>query len=102
MNQMRNHFRIGVRFEHVAERPQLLAQHLMIFDDAVMHERELVAREYRVRVLGHGRAVRRPARVGDAHGARQSRVLYLLRKIRDAFGAAHAARHAALQDGNAT
>ena len=68
-DEMRNHLGVGFRAEPRAFPLELLAQLLEILDDAVVHDRDLVARQVRMRVHLGRCAVRGPARVRDA-GAR--------------------------------
>ncbi len=63
---MGDHFGIGLRNEGVALLAQFVAQAFVVLDDAVVHDGDGVARKDRMGVVSHGRAVGRPAGVGDA------------------------------------
>lgn len=82
-NQVGHNLCIGFRGEDVALVLELLTQHLMIFDDAVMHHREPL-RNMRMRITLAGRTVCCPARVGDPGFARHERFFCLSRQLRDA------------------
>jgi hypothetical protein len=69
VDQVRDDLGVRLSVEFVVRVRQLPAQRLVILDDAVVHERDLVAREDRMRVAGGRRAMRRPARVRDAGAA---------------------------------
>ncbi|MNO88854.1 hypothetical protein D3C76_803210 [compost metagenome] len=71
VQQVDDHFGVGLRGEHVAEALEVGAQFLVVLDDAVVHHRQLVMGEMRVGVGFGGRAVGRPAGVGDAEAALQ-------------------------------
>ena len=43
VHEMRNHFGVGLRAEFVALRFQAFAQRLVIFDDAVVDDRDFIA-----------------------------------------------------------
>ncbi len=73
MDSVRDDFGIGLGFKLIARGFQLLAQLLVILDDAVVHDGEAVARDVRVRVALAGGSVRCPAGVGDAQRARDRR-----------------------------
>ena len=78
MHQVRDHLGIGLGLECIPLRLQRCAQFVVVLDDAVVHQRDLAAREDRVRVMGHGCPVRRPASVRDAGLRRQMSLLQLL------------------------
>ena len=65
-DHVRDDFGVGVRIEAVALGFQLLAQIRVVLDDAVVHDRDAVAGDVRVCVLGVRNAVGRPARMRDA------------------------------------
>ena len=118
---------VGLRHEPVALRLQLGAQLVVVLDDAVVDEadaagrgqaRRLAAvgarvgrarrrcwprpvREVRVGVVDDGRAVRRPARVGDAGAALEIVGRDVRRQLGDPRRAARPAQAAALVDGDA-
>ena len=98
---MRDNFRIGLRNKLVALAAQHLAQRLVVLDDAVVYQRERVVREDRVRVVGYGRAMRRPTSVGDARDAFQMTLAHLLVEIGHACDAARTARLAIGKHGHA-
>src|ERR1700722_14300659 len=69
MSPMCDHFGIGLRSEYIAAALELLTQLFVVLDDAVVDERQPVARDVRVGVAFTGDAMRGPARVGDAEVA---------------------------------
>jgi hypothetical protein len=64
---MGDHFGVGLRSEFVTGLLQILAQLFVVLDDAVVNDGEAVVRDVRVGIALRGHAVRRPARVRDAH-----------------------------------
>ena len=64
VEQVGDHFGVGVRGEDVAQALELFTQHFMVFDDAVVHHRQ-VAREVRVSVTLARSTVGGPTGVGD-------------------------------------
>src|SRR3984957_14010005 len=66
VNTVRDDLRVGLRTDPVSVTIEFGAQRLVIFDDAVMHDREAVVRDVWVRVALAGHAVRGPTRVRDA------------------------------------
>lgn len=71
VNQVDDHFGVGLRNKRVAQRFELFTQGFVVFDDAVVHHCHFVAGEMRVSI-GLGRCtVGSPAGVGDAQLARQ-------------------------------
>ena len=66
MYQMADDLGIGLRFEHVAERAQAFALLLVVFDDAVVHQRQFAGADVRMRIEFGDAAVGGPARVPDA------------------------------------
>ncbi|MNY62550.1 hypothetical protein D3C86_1993820 [compost metagenome] len=64
LEQVDDDFGVGIGAELVAQVLELRAQLLVVFDDAVVHHRQLVAREMRVGVALARRAVGGPAGVG--------------------------------------
>src|SRR6202046_4015683 len=66
VNAVRDDLRVGLRTEPVTFALEFGAQRLVIFDDAVMHDREAVVRNVWVRVALAGHAVRGPTSVRDA------------------------------------
>ena len=102
VNAMRDHFGVGLRSERVAELGELLAQLLVVLDDAVVNDRDAVARDVRMRVALGGHAVRRPARVRDAEMAVDRRLVQRFLQHPDLADGAQAANlAAAIQDGKA-
>ena len=75
MNAVRDDLGIGLRAESVAGALQLGAQRLMVFDDAVVHDREAVPRGVRVCVALTRHPMRRPTRVSDADPAVERRTI---------------------------
>ncbi len=106
VDQVGDDLGVGLALEVVALGLQLGAQFVMVFDDAVVHQRHarLAVRaggEMRVRVVHLGRAMRGPAGVGDA-GARGHRFLrHLGSELGHARRAAAAAQCAVLVHGHA-
>ena len=92
VDQMRDHFGIGLALEHIAERGEFGAQLVVIFDDAVVHQRNPLARKMRVRIVRGGRAMRGPAGVRDAGEAGQAGLRNLLFQLGHARGAARASQ----------
>jgi hypothetical protein len=86
VDQMRDHFAVGLTLEPRPLRSQLIAQLLEILDDPVVDQAHLAGR-VRVRIVLGRRAVRRPARVGDARRAVERRVAQLGRQFRSLPGA---------------
>jgi hypothetical protein len=68
VDEVGDHFAVGVGQELAARGLHLLAQRLEILDDAVVNEGDAVD-DVRMGVAVRRRAVRGPARVGDADGA---------------------------------
>ena len=102
MNAVRDDLGIGVRGELVAGALELGPELLVVLDDAVVDDRDAVARDVRMGVLLVRHAVRRPARVGDAEvtGSRVRRQgVRELRYLAD--GAQARDLGAAVQDGDA-
>ena len=71
VDQVRDDFGVRLRFKAVTDGLQFFTQRFVVFDDAVVHQGDGVAREMRVRVDGIRPAMRGPARVRDADGAVQ-------------------------------
>ena len=69
MDAVRDDLGVGLGAELVAVPQQLRAQLLVVLDDAVVDDRDAVARDVRVGVALARHAVRRPARVRDAEVA---------------------------------
>src|SRR5438552_1683862 len=90
MHEVRDDLGIGLAFEAVPRRLQLGAQLFVVFDDAVVHQRDFPVRDEGVRVLGRRRPVRRPARVGDTRRASKVFFANLNCQVCDARDAAHA------------
>jgi hypothetical protein len=87
-NQMREHFGVSLRAKFgVATADKILFERLIIFDHAVVHQREFTAGvEVRVRVfIGHF-AVRGPAGVTDPKRTRKRSLRDQLGKCRNAAG----------------
>ena len=88
MNAVRDHFGIGFGGEAVAQAFEIGAQRLVILDDAVVHDRDAVARDVRVGVLRRRHAVGGPPRMRDAHvAADRGRVERILENLYLADGA---------------
>ncbi len=65
---MREHLRVGVGAKfRIATTDELILERLIIFDDAIVNQRQLPARvKMRMRVFVVHPAMRRPARVANA------------------------------------
>ena len=101
VDQVRQHFGIGLTLHGHARGFKLGAQLSEVFDDAVVHKRNAVARDMRVRIGHHRTAVRGPARVRDADGALHAFGLYLFSQVLDARHAASAIDFAVAHDRHA-
>ena len=95
IDQMRDGFGIGLRFEAITQRDQFGADLLEVFDDAVVHQRDArraagIGREMRMGVDGGRRAVGGPACMRDAGGAAEIGGVDLFLQFRHARHAARA------------
>ena len=91
VDQVGDHFGIGLRGELVAQRAQAFALRLVVLDDAVVHQRQLAMADVRMRIaFGHA-AVGGPAGVADAEGGVEALGDRRGFHLGDAAGAAHAA-----------
>ena len=91
VDQVSDHFGIGLALEHVANALQLGAQFVVVFDDAVMHQRNTcfaLAGEMRVSIVSSRRAVRCPAGVSNAGKALQMICLDLFLQLGHALSTA--------------
>ena len=92
VDQVGDHFGVGLAGEHVAERGQFGAQLVVVFDDAVVDQRDarrfFGRRKVRVRIVRQRRAMRRPAGVGDAGEAFHAGTAHLGFEVGHARGAA--------------
>jgi hypothetical protein len=66
MHAMRDDLGVGFRRERVTQPLKIGAQLFVIFDDAVVHDRQAIVRHVRMRIAFRGHAMRRPAGVRDA------------------------------------
>jgi len=66
MHAMRHDLGVGLGAELIARKLELIAQFLVILDDAVVHDREAAARDMRMRIAFARHTVRRPARMRNA------------------------------------
>lgn len=96
MDQMRNDFGVGLRLEGVAERAQLFALFLVVFDDAVVHQRH-AGTDVRMRIGFGDAAMGGPAGMADAQGRAKLLGLRRLCHFRHPASAAHAAYLRAVQ-----
>ena len=88
MDAMRDDFGVGLGAELVARALQLGAQLFVVLDDAVVHDGQAVAGDVRMGVALARHAMRGPARVGDAHGSVNGRLIQrLLQHLHLAQGA---------------
>lgn len=78
VDQMRDDFRIRLARKLVALGLEAAADLLVIFDDAVVHQGNVVIGDQWMRVANFRRAVGRPARVGDPGGAVNAVLLHQL------------------------
>jgi hypothetical protein len=94
IDQVGDHFGVGLALEYVAQRRQFGAQFVVVFNDAVVHQRDAgvvrIRREVRVGIVRSRRAVRGPAGMSDAREALQADFLHLLFQFRHARRAARA------------
>ena len=84
-DEMRQHLRVGLRMKDMAFADELVFQRRVVFDDAIMAEKQLSALiRVRMRVgVGHS-AMRGPARVGNARRPGGRGLLDQFRQIGDA------------------
>ncbi|EHM55865.1 hypothetical protein HMPREF9080_00374 [Cardiobacterium valvarum F0432] len=75
VDEVGDDFSVGVAVEGVAARAQLVADFLVVFDDAVVDDGDAIAAHMRVGIPFAWHAVRRPAGVGNA--ARAAELLFL-------------------------
>jgi hypothetical protein len=105
IDQVGDHFGVGLALEHITEGRQFSAQLVVVLDDAVMDQCDAGIvrrrREVRVRILRGGRAVRRPAGVGDARKTLQVGFPDLGFEIRHPRGAARTRQTAIHVQGDA-
>jgi len=101
IDQVGDDFGVGLAFENVAGGLQFAAQFVMVFDDAVVHQRNAPARKMRVRIVRGRRAVGRPARVGDAGESGHARFADLVFEVCDTRGAARTLEFAVHVQGHA-
>ena len=66
VNQMHHCLGVGLGGEHIALGDQVLPQCLIVFDDAIVHERNAARRQVGMRIAFAGFAVGSPARMRDA------------------------------------
>lgn len=90
MDQVRDDFGVGLRLEGVTQGTQLLALLLVIFDDAVVHQRHAVA-DVRMRVGLGDTTVGGPAGVADAQHCIEALGLGRSGHFRHTAGTTHAA-----------
>src|SRR5262245_15880718 len=99
---MRRDLGVGLGFELVALRNELVFERLIVLDDAVVNDGDAAAGQMRMRVRLGDAAMRRPARVRDAEPAGERLRRELALEVRDlADGAAEAESLIALHDGKA-
>ena len=100
VEQVGDDFGVGVRGEHIAQALELLAQHFVVFDDAVVHHRQVTG-EMRVGVALARRTVGGPAGVGDAQATHQRLAGQGLFQLADLARATHALKLAGIgEDGH--
>ena len=78
VDQVGDHFGVGLAFKDVTGDLQIAAQLFKVFDDAVVDQGDALTREVRVGVVGGWCAVGCPARVGNAGEASQVAFGHLL------------------------
>ena len=101
-HQMRDHLGVGLARERMAAAFQLLAQFGVVLDDAVVDDGHMaVAGDVGMRIRLGRTAVRGPARVADAAGARQAERGHQRRKPAHLAFAVHDLQLAVLLDGDA-
>ena len=92
VDEVADDFGVRLAGKHIALGLQLFAQRLVVFDDAVVHQRHAgglatvdvgpwAVAEMRMRVAHLGRAVRGPARVGNARQPLQIVLLHLRQQL---------------------
>ena len=86
VNQMHHHFGVGVRFKRVALRRQTLAQRLVVFDDAVVYQREQAIGKMRVGIALARGTVGGPAGVTNADQAFEADAAGLFSQFGHALG----------------
>ena len=96
-----DHFRVGFRLELEAVLFQVVAQFLVIFDDAVVHDRNVLLGHVRVRIGFVRHAVSCPARVRDAAGTLDRIGIERLLQFLDLAGPANALDGVAVTDRDA-
>ncbi len=103
---MRDDLGVGLALKNIAARLERGAQFVVVFDDAVVHQRHPPRRiggstcavaEMRVCVVYHRRAVRGPAGVGNAGSALHVPAADLLHQLGDSRRAARALQAPALR-----
>ncbi len=97
VDQMRNDFRVGVGDEFVADRTEPLADLFVVLDDAVVHHRQSVLADVRMRIAFGRGAMGRPASVRDAQAAMHLCLFHHFGERRHAADAAQPV-HAAVDD----
>ena len=106
VDQVRDDLGVGLALKNIAARLERSAQFVMVFDDAVVHQRHPPRRiggsacavaEMRVCVVHHRRAVRGPARVGNARAALHGPAADLLHQLGNTRRAARALQATALR-----
>ena len=98
VHQVSDDLGVGLTLKHIAARLQAGTQFIMVFDDAVVHQRHPAGAaggvwprpvaEVRVGVVHHRGAVGGPARVGDAGSTLQMALRHLRQQLGHALGAA--------------
>ncbi|MNV02766.1 hypothetical protein D3C71_930060 [compost metagenome] len=106
VHQVRDDFGVGLAFKDITHGLQLGAQFVVVFDDAVVDQRDArlfiaQAREVRVGVMRGGHAVGGPAGVGDAGETLHLVLGDLIGQLGHALRAARAAQMAVGVDGDA-
>lgn len=100
IQQVGDDFGVGVRSEYVAQPLELLTQHFVVFDDAVVHHRQVAGKVW-VGVAFARRTVGSPTGVGDAQTANQRLTGQGLLQFTDFARATHALKLAGVgEDGH--
>ena len=100
IDEMRDDFGIGARLEWIAARFEFVAQFFVVLDDAVVNQADAATGEVRMGVFDGWRPVGGPARVGDAGGTVNRRVVQVLREFGNAANGAAAGDFRAAVGGN--
>src|SRR5581483_1843328 len=88
MNEVGDNLGVGVRGEFITRSAQPASDLLMVLDDAVMHNRQSIPADMRMRIALTRRAMRGPARVRDAERPLEPGLVRHVDEVCDATDAA--------------